>query len=167
MNRRKLDKGISEIVGVFCDPIIVYPSGWEDTMPEWIKPAITMERLIECVKSSKGEVPTGTDAEAMAYMYPAGLAAPLDHDWTEIYLYLATQVIRRHRKTEVPEDIAKETLDRDQTRKLNDLKAWIYQKRRQAGKEKLRAAERQGKEEAEQLRRETRGEQMYLPLGVE
>ena len=42
MNDRIVEKGISEIVGVFCDPIIVYPSGWEDTLPDWIKPAITL-----------------------------------------------------------------------------------------------------------------------------
>ena len=39
-----VEKGISDIVGVFCDPIIVYPSGWEDTMPDWIKSRITMDR---------------------------------------------------------------------------------------------------------------------------
>ncbi|GAH40651.1 unnamed protein product, partial [marine sediment metagenome] len=31
MNRPKtIEKGISEIVGVFCDPIIVFPGGWGD-----------------------------------------------------------------------------------------------------------------------------------------
>jgi len=30
-----MDKGISEIVGVFSDPILVFPGGWGDTLPEW------------------------------------------------------------------------------------------------------------------------------------
>lgn len=167
MSKRTEESGISELVGVFCDPIIVFPSGWEDTLPDWIKPAITLERLIECAKYSKGEMPTGTDAEAMAYMYPRTMSAPLDHDWTEIYLYLSTQVIRRHQKTEIPEDIAKESLTDDQTRQLNDLKAWIYQRRRNVRDERRRDEKRQAKEAADQHRRETVGEQMSLPLAVE
>jgi hypothetical protein len=55
-------------------------------LPEWIKPAITMERLIENMKALKGETPTGTEAEVLAYMYPRSLEAPLDSDWTQIYL---------------------------------------------------------------------------------
>ena len=126
MEKRKIDKDISEIVGVFCDPIIVFPAGgWEDTLPDWIKPAITMERLLECMRSTKEGDPTATDAEALAYIYPRTLAAPLDHDWVEIYVYLTTQVVRRHKQTEFPADMARETLTTDQMRQLNDLKAWI------------------------------------------
>lgn len=83
---RQLEKGISDIVGVFTDPIIVFPGGWGDTLPEWLKGAVTMERLIENMKALKGEPMTGTDAEACAYLYTAGLTAPMDSDWTQIYL---------------------------------------------------------------------------------
>ena len=166
MNSAKSDKWISELVGVFTDPIIVYPSGWQDTLPDWIKPAITMERLLECAKSSKDGQPTATDAEAMAYMYPRTLEAPLDHDWTEIYMYLATQVVRRHQKTEIPEDIAGESLTGQQTRMLNELKAWIYDRRTKVRDERRRTEKRLAKEEAEAHRKETMGEQMFLPLAV-
>ncbi len=142
-----LEKGISDIVGVFTDPIIVYPSGWEDTMPDWIKPAITLERLAMNVRALKGEEMTGTDAEALAYMYPASLAFPLDHDWTQIYLYLASKVVQYHKQTEVPEDIRVEKLNDDQMRDLNRLKAWIYDKRIAARLDRDRAERRQRKEE--------------------
>ncbi|MFC1871040.1 hypothetical protein ACFLYF_01365 [Chloroflexota bacterium] len=33
----------------------------------------------------------GTDAEVCAYLYTAGLSAPMDHDWSQIYLYVAIQ----------------------------------------------------------------------------
>ena len=39
---KTIEKGISEIVGVFCDPIIVFPGGWGDSLPEWLKSAITL-----------------------------------------------------------------------------------------------------------------------------
>ena len=162
MNSAKSDKWISDLVGVFTDPIIVFPSGWQDTLPDWIKPAITMERLIECARSSKDGQPTATEAEAMAYMYPRTLEAPLGHDWTEIYMYLGTQVCRRHRQTEFPADIARESLTTDQTRKLNELKAWIYHRRTLVRDDRRRTEKRLAKEEAEELR----GEQMFMPLEV-
>lgn len=142
------EKGIADIVGVFTDPIIVYPGGgWEDTLPDWIKGAITMDRLIENIKALKGEELSGTDAEALAYIYPASLCFPLDHDWTQIYLYLASTTFARHKKAEVPKDIKVDSLTDEQMRDLNRLKAWIYKRRIQARLDRDRAERRQRKEE--------------------
>jgi hypothetical protein len=80
---------ISDLVGTFTDPIIVYPGGWGDTLPDWIRTQITLERLIENMKEAYGEQPTGTDAEATAYLYTASLTAPMSDDWTKIYLHVA------------------------------------------------------------------------------
>ena len=167
MNNAKSDKWISDLVGVFTDPIIVFPGGgWEDTLPDWIKPAITTERLLECARSSKDGQPTATDAEALAYMYPRTLTAPLGHDWTEIYLYLGKKVMQSHnpfnKEEPFPDDIANETLTGQQTRMLNELKAWIYSRREKVRGERRRAEKRVAKEEAEELR----GEQMFMPLEV-
>ena len=91
---QSIEKGISEIVGVFTDPIIVFPGGWGDTLPEWLKNAITLERLEVKMRALKGEEMTGTDAEACAYLFTAALTQPMDHDWGQIYLYIATQTYR-------------------------------------------------------------------------
>ncbi len=154
MNTPKtLEKGISEIVGVFCDPIIVFPGGWGDTLPEWLKSAIILERLAMNMRTLKGEEMTGTDAEACAYLYTASLTQPMDHDWTQIYLYIAGKTYTRWKKTEMPEDIRVETLDDEQMRDLNRLKEWLYRKRTQIRLERDRAERRQKKEE-EAARRE-------------
>ena len=126
---KTIEKGISEIVGVFCDPIIVFPGGWGDSLPEWLKNAITLERLAMNMRVLKGELPTGTDAEACAYLNTASLTQPMDHDWTQIYLYIAGKTYTQWKKTEMPEDIRVESLNDDQMRDLNRLKAWLYQKR--------------------------------------
>ena len=84
---KEMEKGISEIVGVFTDPIIVFPGGWGDTLPEWIKTSITLERLMMNVQALKTGEMTGTDAEACAYLYTVSLTQPMDRDWNEIYLY--------------------------------------------------------------------------------
>jgi len=148
---KTMEKGISDIVGVFTDPILVFPGGWGDSLPEWIKPAITMERLMENMKALKGEEMTGTDAEACAYLMTASLTFPFDHDWTKIYLYIAGKTYSRWRTkesgVEMPEDIRVESLNDEQMRDLNRLKAWIYEKRKTARLDRDRAERRQKREE--------------------
>jgi hypothetical protein len=143
---KQLEKGISDIVGVFTDPILVMPGGWGDTLPDWLKGAITMERLIENMKALKGEQMTGTDAEACAYLMTVSLTQPMDSDWSEIYLYLANQVVRRNRKTEIPKDIVVESLSDYRMGKLRHLKAWIYQQRTRIRQERNRTNRRERKE---------------------
>jgi hypothetical protein len=59
-NEKEIEKGISEIVGALTDPIVVFPGGWGDTLPEWLKNTITLERLAMNMKALKGEeMPTG------------------------------------------------------------------------------------------------------------
>ena len=94
MTTEKVEKGISEIVGALTDPILVFPGGWGDTLPEWLKNAIPLERLAMNMRALKGEEMTGTDAEACAYLFTAALTQPMDHDWGQIYLYIATQTYR-------------------------------------------------------------------------
>ena len=153
-------KGISDIVGALTDPIIVSPGGWGDTLPEWIKTSITMERMIMNMRALKEEEPTGTDAEACAYLYTAGLTAPMDSDWTQIYLYIASKTYEKWRTKDsgvtMPEDILVESLRDDQMADLNRLKAWIYRQRVKVRQERDRTERRQRKEEEEAERKALR-----------
>jgi len=149
---KQVEKGISDIVGALTDAIIVFPGGWGDTLPDWLKTSITLERLVMNMKSLKGELMTGTDAEACAYLMTASLTQPMGHDWTQIYLYIATKVYEKWRSKDsgvtMPTDIRVESLDDEQMRDLNRLKAWLYQKRTQIRLDRDRAERRQKKEEA-------------------
>jgi len=148
----KIEGDISNIIGALTDPIIVYPGSWADTLPEWLKNAIQAERMVMNIKALNGEEITGTDAEACAYLYTACLCFPFDHDWTDIYLYVAGQVYSRHRSQEsgvqVPEDIRVEKLDDQQMRDLCRLKDWIYRRRVAERQERDRAERHQIREEA-------------------
>jgi len=152
----QIEKGISDLVGALTDPIIVFPGGWGDTLPEWLKTAITMERLAMNIRAHRGEEMTGTDSEACAYLMTASLAQPMDSDWTEIYLYIANQVYSRHRTKEsgvqFPEDIQVKSLSDYQMGELRRLKDWIYERRTQA-KQERNGAERQKRREEEATRR--------------
>jgi len=146
---QSVEKGISDIVGALTDPIIVFPGGWGDTIPEWLKTAITLERMMGNMKALKGDEPTGTDAEACAYLMTVSLTQPMDSDWTQIYLYIAGQSYKRWTKGEMPDDIAVDSISDYQIIELNRLKAWLYQQRIKARMEKDRAERRQKREEAE------------------
>ena len=144
---KTMEQGISDIVGVFTDPILVFPGGWGDTLPEWLKTAITLERLEMNMRELRGENPTGTDAEACAYLYTASLTQPMDHDWGQIYLYIATKNYRRWGKSEMPADIAVDSISDYQAGELNRLKEWLYHKRTQLRLDRDRAERRQKREE--------------------
>jgi len=147
----ELKKGISEIVGAIYDPVIVWPGGWGDTIPDWLKGAITLERFIENMKAfKKGEEITGTDAEACAYLYTVCLAQPVSHDWAQIYLYVATKTIEKQRvpPTTMPKDIRVDLLTDYQMQKLKHLKRWIYARRARRRQERDRAERHQKREKA-------------------
>jgi hypothetical protein len=146
---KQIERGISEIVGALTDPIIVFPGGWGDTLPDWLKTAITLERLTMNMKSLKGEEMTGTDADACAYLMTVTLTQPVDDDWSQIYLYVAGQTYKHWGKGEMPGDIRVDSLNSGQMADLNRLKEWLYRQRIKARMEKDRAERRQKREEAE------------------
>ena len=150
---KSVDTMIGDLVGTLTDPIIVYPGGWGDSLPEWLKNAITLERLVENMKATKGEQPTGTDAEACAYLNTASLTAPMDSGWSQIYLYVAGETYTRWQKNKMPDDIRVDSLSNEQMADLNRLKEWLYHRRTTARQEAERTARRQ-KEAEEVAKRE-------------
>ena len=108
---------------------------------------MTTERLIMNIKASKeGGVPVG-DTEALAYIYPRTMEAPMSEQWYRIYMYVFNQAMK-FKKTEVPEDLKSEKLSDYDMQELNQLKSWIYERRVKHRKDKNRAERQQGKEEA-------------------
>jgi hypothetical protein len=154
LNKAKTtEEGISGIVGVFTDPVLVFPGGWGETLPDWLKSAITLERLEMNIRASRGEELTGTDAEVCAYLYTAGLTAAMDHHWSQIYLYVATKTYARHKGSQVPEDIRVETLNDYQMEELKRLKDWLYRQRIKVRQERDREDRKLEREEAEAKRK--------------
>ncbi len=146
----QIEKGVSEIVGCLTDPIIAFPGGWGADLPDWLKTAITLERLVMNIRAHRGEEMTGTNAEACAYLYTASLTNPIDSDWAQIYLYITNQVYSRHRSKEggiLPEDIRVESISDYQMGELRRLKDWIYQRRTRARQERDRDERREKREE--------------------
>ncbi len=81
---------VKSIVEAFNAPIVFYPGGWEDTVPEWLKLRVIAERV---AMVCNGGWDKATDAEVTCYLYTASLALPLGSAWSEITLYQAAKQI--------------------------------------------------------------------------
>jgi hypothetical protein len=127
-NGRTTERWIEDLAGVFTDPIIVYPGGWEDTIPPKLREAVTIERLIENVKHAKGEPISATDAECCIYLYTVCMCQPLSHDWAQIYFYLGSRFIEKDGR-QMPDDIRVDELTRNQQEDLDHLRHWISERR--------------------------------------
>jgi hypothetical protein len=122
-------------------------------LPDWLKNAVTLERLEMNMRALKGQEMTGTDAEACAYLYTTGLIAPMDHDWSQIYLHVSGKTYHHHQANQVPSDIRVETLSDYQIGELNRLKSWLYHQRVGARQKRERADKRQKRDEVDTQRK--------------
>ncbi len=155
---RQLKKDIDDMAGVFIDPLVIHRSGWADRsiVPDWLRKRIIIDRLIEVGLAHKeGRQPTGTDSEALAYMIPASLEAPLDSDWSEIYLHLGTVVMNGRDGKEMPDDIKVKELDQYRRGLLNGLKRWIYEQRLKHRKQDRQTETKEAESETKPAKPET------------
>ncbi len=138
---------IEEMVRALTDPIIVFPSGWEDTMPEWMKRDLPLHRLAHLMKCLKGEAngDEACDLEALMYLYPASLAAPMGEEWSKVYIYLGTKIMG----DKFPEDVREDSIPDHYEADLRDLKRWIHKKKVAARRDRRRQAKAEEKLETE------------------
>lgn len=73
-------------------PLIVGDPAWGADTPVWLSGAVQIARLGLLLA---GEHEQASEEEAVAYLLAASLAAPLHHDWAEIYFWLAARVLAR------------------------------------------------------------------------
>ncbi len=153
---KKIERNIERLVEVFTAPTIVWPGGWEDTIPQWMRDQVTIERLIKAAAPEDG---LATDIEAAIYLYTTVLCQMVDHDWVQVYLYLCSKAVKT-KGTEVPEDIKVDKITDDQRRQLDELKRFIKRSQRKQLDEKRRAERKEEREE----RAAKRDKQLPLPF---
>jgi hypothetical protein len=114
--------------------LIVADIGWAETIPDWLKTEVELERLAEAMggvsKKGKPKEEVG-DAEACLYLYTASLKAPMSNEFSRVYIYLTAKLMKR--KGIKPIDFMQEKLEKglttDEERKLEKLKRDIYKAR--------------------------------------
>ncbi len=119
-------------MGVFQRPLTVADSQWASSIPSWLRERVTLERLVQASKREEG---LATDAEACCYLYTAAFLAPLDHEHSNIYLHLATRLVKQEGR-EVPPDLEVPTLSNYEQDCLNHLKRKIWDSSEKGYREK-------------------------------
>jgi hypothetical protein len=76
-------------------PLITFgPTGvW--SYPEWLKEVILPARLMLVMQ---GERELSTEEEALGYLCTASLTVPINHDWSQIFLWLAERIMPHWKK---------------------------------------------------------------------
>ena len=96
---------------------------WADSIPEWLKRRVTLERLIQAYKREEG---LATDAEVCCYLYTAAFTAPLDSEHTNIYLHVSAKLLKQERRELPPDFEYPETLTSYEQTCLFELKRKIW-----------------------------------------
>jgi hypothetical protein len=122
------DSKIEDVFSVFIRPEIVMQGFETAPIPDTVKNAIFIERLI----LAKDDVKTASETETMWYLSTVSLAMPLNGSWSKIY----THLFERYRKNVLeksPSFAADETsLMPHEDRELKKLRDWLYKKSTEA-----------------------------------
>ena len=141
----RIEKGaerqIDDLVGALTDPIIVWPGGWGDSVPQQLKNDIQLQRLAQLIKGEEG---LATDAEAAVYLMTASLDFPLNGDWVEIYQYVFTRTMG----DKTPDDLRVDRLDSYRMTELLRLKRWLWNRRIRERQDRRKAEKRAARAEA-------------------
>ena len=133
-------RSMQDLQGTFNDPIIVRKgtessfTGRESELPKWLVNQIHIERLIEVQK----QIPTGTDAEAFAYLMSLAVFEPMSKENRDVYFWLAHKYFRQLGH-DLTEHFTIPPYTNGLEKRLNKLKRWIYD-------EQLKHRERQEKD---------------------
>ena len=118
-------------------PIIVFKSAWQDTIPKDILCRIKLSRIICSMTHEK----MASLTETLAYIMPRTYEAPMLTEWVNIYTWFGLQYAMQSKnkdQLEAMTQIAPKELSDYEIGLLNNLRVWIYEKRRNALKDILK-----------------------------
>ena len=129
---------VFDLMDCLTSPTIVFSSAWKDAVPAETLSNIKLDRM-RCRMAGE-EMASMT--EVVAYMMPRTFESPLTHEWVNIYLWAGGQYAQTFggsNKSQAMAEIAPESLSDYEQSLMNDLRRWIYKKRREALKAKMKA----------------------------
>ncbi len=140
-NKKRTNDFVFNFMDCLISPIIVFKSSWQDTIPKDILKNIKLSRLLCSMKQEE----MASLTEALAYMMPRTYEAPMPTEWVHIYTWLGLQYAVRFKNSgqlNAMTEIAPSKLSEYEMGLLNNLRIWIYEKRRKALKDRLKDTEK-------------------------
>ena len=147
---RENEKFVTQMMYLLTAPMVGMPE-WADTL-RMHKQEITMQRLARQKEIFQAQ--ECTELEAMLYVSTASLSGNLDHDWTQIYMYLFRRWSPEKAKAADIEG-PKELNQYPQQEHLTRLRKWIYRVQMNRLRSRMGGVGQAAvKKEAEELREE-------------
>lgn len=140
-NTKQTNGFVFNFMDCLTSPIIVFKSAWQDIIPEDILKNIKPSRLLCAVQQEE----MASLTETLVYIMPRTYEAPMPTEWVNIYTWLGLQyAIQFKNNDQLNEmtEIAPSKLSEYEMGLLNNLRRWIYDKRRKALKDRLKNAEK-------------------------
>lgn len=133
--KKKFDSVIFDVMEAMQAPIITCGPQWTDTIPQKVKDNVRLARIIALMKNEE----LATLEECVVYLSSCSLQAPMDYEWTKIYLHIGYKTM----ENELDEILWKEMeppkeLDEWLQSKLEWLRHELYAKRRKDFKKRLK-----------------------------
>ncbi|WJJ95701.1 hypothetical protein [Algibacter luteus] len=132
--KKEKDDFVFDFMDCLSSPIIVFKSAWQDSIPKDILGRIKLSRIMCSMANEK----MASLIETLAYMMPRTYEAPMQTEWVNIYTWLGLQYAMQFKnkgQLEAMVEIAPNELSDYEKRLLNNLRVWIYEKRRKALKD--------------------------------
>lgn len=137
LSSKEEEKFVFEFMDTLTAPIITFSEEWASAIPERLKRDITLSRLIGKMQNEE----LSTIPETVAYIITRTFIAPLSHEWTNVYLWCSAQYMQQYRKKS-DEDLTEikypAQLSRHEESLLKRLRVWIFEKRREVVKQRLK-----------------------------
>lgn len=131
---------VFDIMDSLTSPVIVYSSLWKSIVPADILSNITISRLLCARKGYQ----MASLTEVIAYLMPRTFDAPMPYEWVNIYTwcgYEYAKMFKSENSRFAMEEIAPKSLSEYEEGLLNKLRCWIYKKRREALKDRIKSKE--------------------------
>lgn len=136
--------GVFDILDVLTAPILTFSQLWADIIPERLLRQVPMARMISLIKRQQ----SATDIECVIYLYTRTYEAPMDRDWVDIYTHLSCRTLEDYFNEDHWNDIgAPKELSEWLQHELNGLRQFIYKKRRELLKQRLKSEKNEREEE--------------------
>lgn len=144
LTKKQTDDFVFNFMDCLTSPIIVFKSAWQDTIPKDILKNIKLSRLLCSIQQEEKASLT----ETLAYIMPRTYEAPMPTEWVNIYTWLGLKYATQFKNSDqlnTMTEIAPIELSEYEIGLLNNLRRWIYDKRRKALKDKLKSSKKSEK----------------------
>ncbi len=138
-SKRQTDNFVFEMMDLVSAPVLTFSQSWADAIPKHLIQDIRTSRFL----SGFAKEQMATIPEVVAYIMTRTYESPMNHEWTQIYLWcgVAYQKLYRQKTDEDFEDIfPPRDLSEYEQGLLKRLRVWIYEKRREIVKQRIKAS---------------------------